>query len=237
MNALRRPGLRLVAEAAVIVAAAVIAGVLDMGAWGIIAAVAVVWVVVSIAEYAISHEGKRRPRAAAAAAEAAWQPPVAEEPLPPREADEPVEPVEPDPEPEPEPASKAEPEPEPEPEPEAEPEPQPEPEPEPEAEPAAEPEPQPEPEPESEPEPEPEPEPEAEPEPEREPEPEPIPVARQWNIWELDRAARDGGQLDEEREFLLLYLRDYAGPDGLLPLDFDALVRESFGDVLGTPAA
>jgi hypothetical protein len=60
---------------------------------------------------------------------------------------------------------------------------------------------------------------------------------RRWNIWELDRAARDSGRLDEEREFLLLYLRDHAGPDGLLPIDFDALVRESFGDLLGTPAA
>jgi hypothetical protein len=66
--------------------------------------------------------------------------------------------------------------------------------------------------------------------------PEPV-EARQWNIWELDRAARDSGRIDEERDFLLLYLRDYAGPDGLLPLDFDALVRESFGDLLGTPAA
>ena len=33
-----------------------------------------------------------------------------------------------------------------------------------------------------------------------------------------------------------MYLRDYAGPDGTLPIDFDELVRESFGDVLGTPA-
>jgi hypothetical protein len=61
--------------------------------------------------------------------------------------------------------------------------------------------------------------------------------ARQWNVWELDRAARESGRTSEERDFLLLYLRDYAGPDGLLPLDFDALVRESFGDLLGTPAA
>jgi hypothetical protein len=67
---------------------------------------------------------------------------------------------------------------------------------------------------------------------------EPVAVEpRQWNIWELDRVARDSGSSDEERDFLLLYLRDYAGPDGLLPLDFDALVRESFGDLLGTPAA
>jgi hypothetical protein len=55
-------------------------------------------------------------------------------------------------------------------------------------------------------------------------------------VWELDRALRDSGTVTEEQEFLLLYLRDYAGPDGSLPLHFDELVRESFADVLGTPA-
>ena len=60
--------------------------------------------------------------------------------------------------------------------------------------------------------------------------------ARLWNVWELDRAVRESGGVTEEREFLLMYLRDYAGPDGSLPIDFDELVRESFGDVLGTPA-
>ena len=30
-----------------------------------------------------------------------------------------------------------------------------------------------------------------------------------------------------------LYLRDFAGPDGLLPIDFDGLVRDSFGDLVG----
>ena len=62
-------------------------------------------------------------------------------------------------------------------------------------------------------------------------------VARQWNIWELDQALRATSGPTEEQEFLLLYLRHFAGPDGLLPLDFDPLVRESFGDPLGTPAA
>ena len=37
---------------------------------------------------------------------------------------------------------------------------------------------------------------------------------------------------DEERSFLLMYLREFASPDGLLPVDFDAVVRESFGDTL-----
>ena len=49
--------------------------------------------------------------------------------------------------------------------------------------------------------------------------------------------ARDGAGADvardEERSFLLMYLREFAGPDGLLPADFDALVRDSFGDLLG----
>ena len=59
---------------------------------------------------------------------------------------------------------------------------------------------------------------------------------RSWNVWELDRVLKDSGGASEEREFLLLYLRDYAGPDGTLPLDFDGLVRESFGDLLGATA-
>jgi hypothetical protein len=63
---------------------------------------------------------------------------------------------------------------------------------------------------------------------------------REWNLWELERAARDHGGDDvaqnEERSYLLIYLREFAGPDGTLPADFDALVRESFGDVLHSVA-
>jgi hypothetical protein len=81
-------------------------------------------------------------------------------------------------------------------------------------------------------------------EPEREPLPAaavvPIPqtaAARQWNVWDLERLARDhSGEdpiVDEERTFLLMYLRDFAGPDGLLPVDFDDLVRQSFGALVG----
>ncbi|HEY2542117.1 MAG TPA: hypothetical protein VGH92_03610 [Gaiellaceae bacterium] len=59
---------------------------------------------------------------------------------------------------------------------------------------------------------------------------------RQWNIWDLERVAREraGGDpiADEERTFLLLYLRDFAGPDGMLPVDFDDLVRQSFGGLV-----
>ena len=112
-----------------------------------------------------------------------------------------------------------------------------------------------------EPEPEPEPEPWREPvtlaavpDPEPEPEPEPapaqaeelpvvvsLPVAqepRQWNVWDLERLKRASAGIDaaqdDERTYLLLYLREYADPNGLLPLDFDGLVRESFGDLVAT---
>jgi hypothetical protein len=88
--------------------------------------------------------------------------------------------------------------------------------------------------------PEPEPEP---PEPEPEPEPEPavayLPTndgPREWNLWELERLARDHTSDDvarnEERSYLLMYLREFAGPDGNLPRDFDGLVRDAFGDLL-----
>jgi hypothetical protein len=93
-------------------------------------------------------------------------------------------------------------------------------------------------------------EPEPEPEPELAPEPPPAPPTpstvvpigvgagpRQWNLWDLERLTReDAGsdpQHDEERRFLLLYMRDFADNDGLLPVDFDGLVRESFGELVG----
>jgi hypothetical protein len=82
--------------------------------------------------------------------------------------------------------------------------------------------------------------PEPEPLPEREPEV--VSLAsrrtdvREWNLWDLERVARDraGADVvrDEERTFLLMYLREFANADGVLPADFDAVVRESFGDVL-----
>jgi hypothetical protein len=88
--------------------------------------------------------------------------------------------------------------------------------------------------------------PEPDPEPDPEPEPEPEPVAtvvalrpaepREWNLWELERRVREGvgGDpiRDEERGYLLMYLREFANPEGTLPRDFDQLVRESFSDVL-----
>jgi hypothetical protein len=85
----------------------------------------------------------------------------------------------------------------------------------------------------------PESEPEPEPEPEREPEVAYLPAneaPREWNLWELERVSRDDLTADvaktEERAYLLLYLREFAGPDGNLPADFDGLVRDAFGDLL-----
>jgi hypothetical protein len=80
---------------------------------------------------------------------------------------------------------------------------------------------------------EPEPEPVAV-EPEPEPEPEPV---RVWNIWELDRIAKEAPEeRREELAYLLVYLRDFASPEGVLSVDFDELVRESFGDLLAAAA-
>ena len=93
--------------------------------------------------------------------------------------------------------------------------------------------------------------PELEPEPEPEPEPvlaevpaaaQVVPIGvgaapRQWNVWELERLVReDSGSdavRDEERTYLLMYLREYADAGGSLPVDFDGLVRDSFGDLVG----
>jgi hypothetical protein len=59
---------------------------------------------------------------------------------------------------------------------------------------------------------------------------------REWNLWDLERIARERPPEDplraEEQAYLLVYLREFARPDGTLPLDFDRLVRESFGDLL-----
>lgn len=88
------------------------------------------------------------------------------------------------------------------------------------------------------------------PEPEPEPQvatPEPVVIAsfpqqpRAWNLWELERLVRsragDDPLRDEEWGYLLVYLRDFASPEGVLSEDFDALVRESFGDLLEAAAA
>lgn len=53
---------------------------------------------------------------------------------------------------------------------------------------------------------------------------------RAWNLWELDRLARemDGDDRADERRLLLLHLRDFADASGQLPAEFDPLVREVF---------
>jgi len=60
--------------------------------------------------------------------------------------------------------------------------------------------------------------------------------AREWNVWELEQLARAAeGQdpaLDEELGFVLLELRPFANAHGQLPVSFDPIVRESFGELL-----
>jgi hypothetical protein len=191
---LRRPGFRFVLEAAAILLAALLAGLRDVGWPGIIAAVAVVWVVAALAEYSLSSPNRAR------ASRRSPQPPTPAPAPTPEPVGEMVRVLPREPEPVPYAVTIAV-----------------------EAAPEADEAP-------------PELVSDAAPAPEPEPEPEPEPVAvhepQRWNIWELERAVRESGDVSEEQEFLLLYLRDYADPAGLLPLDFDELVRESFGDAL-----
>ena len=59
---------------------------------------------------------------------------------------------------------------------------------------------------------------------------------REWNVWELDRRVRELAGEDaarsEELSYLLVYLRGFASPDGMLSVDFDVLVRESFAELI-----
>ena len=59
---------------------------------------------------------------------------------------------------------------------------------------------------------------------------------REWNLWDLERVARDEGRRSPERTqewtFLFLHLREFADAGGTLPREFDGLVRESFPDLL-----
>jgi hypothetical protein len=63
-------------------------------------------------------------------------------------------------------------------------------------------------------------------------------VPRMWNLWDLERQARETAGADtardEERSFLLMYLREFAAADGVLPAEFDPLVRETFADLAET---
>ena len=209
-------GSRFLIEAGFIIAVAVIAGIERLSTWWIIAVVASAWIIVAIVEIVVwaRQVAVQQPHTVEPSESLAEAPPFVATP-PVRVRAQPLDEARPEPEPErePEPAPSLEP-----PRIVAVPPPPPEPEPEPEARP--------------------------------EPEPEPARVVafipanegpREWNLWELERAARDHATDDvvrnEERSYLLMYLREFAGPDGILPADFDGLVRDAFGDVLHTVGA
>ena len=207
-------GSRFLIEAGFIIAVAVIAGIERLSTWWIIAVVASAWIIVAIVEIVVwvRQTGVREDSAVESSESFESFEPLGEEPMfvaPVRVRVQPTVESRPEPERVPEPA--------PSPEPSriaAVPSPPPEPEPEPEAEPVS-----------------------------------ARVVAfipanegpREWNLWELERAARDHATDDvvrnEERSYLLMYLREFAGPDGILPTDFDGLVRDAFGDVLHTVGA
>jgi hypothetical protein len=66
---------------------------------------------------------------------------------------------------------------------------------------------------------------------------EPPDEPRQWNLWDLERLRREAGAdpaRADERSFVLLHLREFADADGALPATFDSLVRETFGDLVGS---
>ena len=59
--------------------------------------------------------------------------------------------------------------------------------------------------------------------------------AREWNIWELERRARaQAGDTARDQEWaaLFMHLRQFANADGVLPKQFDGLVRESFSTLI-----
>jgi len=59
--------------------------------------------------------------------------------------------------------------------------------------------------------------------------------AKEWNLWDLERRAREragGAPRDEEQSALFVNLREFATAEGVLPQEFDALVRESFADLI-----
>lgn len=228
---LTRFGPRTLVEAAFLIAVPIVVAVAGFGAITIIGGSALAYLLVLAVEIIESRDPGYTPR----------RPRRTREPRPAPAAPEPAAIVEPAaaakpdhvrvvPREEPGPATAAPPEPiaaEPEPEPVVV-QPEPEPEPEPAQPPLA-----------AAPEPEPEPESEVVSEPEAS---SVVPIGvgaapRRWNLWQLEELVKANAGVDpvvdEERNYLLLYLRDFADPSGELPLDFDGLVRESFGDLVG----
>jgi hypothetical protein len=63
----------------------------------------------------------------------------------------------------------------------------------------------------------------------------PEPQPREWNLWDLERRARaQAGHTPQQEEWsaLFTHLRVFATTDGVLPKEFDGLVRESFGELI-----
>jgi outer membrane biosynthesis protein TonB len=210
MSVFRKPWPRFGVWAVLLILIATTTAIAHLDPWVILAVMAAAWLLVSVVDLLVGR------RLAPAPAPEATSP---TEPAASPASEQHVRVIRPEPElvvePEPEPELELEPEPEPEPEPVVL---------------------------VSVPEPEPEPLPEPEPVREPEPEPEPEPVAmitprqpQEWNLWTLEKLARERAAdpaRDEELAFLLMYLRDFANPDGVLPRNFDSLVRESFGDLI-----
>jgi len=219
-------GPRFLIEAGFIIAVAVVAGVERFRTLVIVFLMVVAWLVVAAVELVLAFSRRRRVGEPATSRPAPAVPAFRPEPVPKPAASVRVLRVDREPEPAPEPVVTLGPSTEPEPETAPE-------------EPAAPEPPKPAPE-------EPRvvavPPPLPEPEPESEPAPTVVSLAsrmtepREWNLWDLERLAREqtGGDAarDEERSYLLMYLREFANADGVLPSDFDGIVRESFGDVL-----
>jgi hypothetical protein len=67
------------------------------------------------------------------------------------------------------------------------------------------------------------------------PRPEQVTLEREWNIWDLERLARaqpGDPARDQEWAALFMHLRQFANADGVLPTQFDGLVRESFSRLI-----
>jgi hypothetical protein len=65
--------------------------------------------------------------------------------------------------------------------------------------------------------------------------PAPPPTPQEWNLWELERRAREqagDAARDEEWTALFVHLRQFASAEGVLPKEFDDLVRESFAELI-----
>lgn len=63
------------------------------------------------------------------------------------------------------------------------------------------------------------------------------PSTGEWNLWELERRAREHAGAEavpEEWTAMFIHLREFAKSDGALPSNFDSLVRESFPELTRT---